>query len=584
MVVAKRLSRFAIPHWKPVAATFIFVIFQVGFELLKPWPLKFIFDSILTEDSLSGTTLYLLIGITALVVAVSFFDGLLAYWHTKLINLAGRMIVFDLRAALFEHIQRVSLQFHSRRRTGDLMTRVTSDVKAMQDVMTESVVEVVYSAFYLAGMAAVVFWMDWQLAIVGMLAAPVMYYFLVRYTSEVRVLSRQERRREGALATVLHESLGAVRITRVFGREDQARERFREESYASVEAGYQATLAGARFGWALHVLQSIVTASVLGFGVYRVMYGSMTPGELIVFYSYMRTFYRPLRNMMRQFTKATRALARAERVVELLDEEEGVSDRPGAKPAPRFAGHIEFENVTFHYDAGRTVLHDITFAAPAQQVTAVVGPTGAGKTTIASLIPRLYDPAQGAVLIDSVDIREYTLASLRAQVSMVLQESVLFRASIAENIAYGRPDATLERIIETAKAANAHDFITALPDGYETIVGERGETLSGGQRQRIAIARAMIRDAPVLILDEPLVGLDVESQAAVLEALERLISGRTVVLITHQLSTVLRADNVAVIESGRIVQQGPVRELAQADGKFRRLVETERGGILAAPS
>jgi ABC-type multidrug transport system fused ATPase/permease subunit len=288
--------------------------------------------------------------------------------------------------------------------------------------------------------------------------------------------------------------------------------------------------------------------------------------------------------MMRQFTKATRALARAERVVELLDEEEGVSDRPGAKPAPRFAGHIEFENVTFHYDAGRTVLHDITFAAPAQQVTAVVGPTGAGKTTIASLIPRLYDPAQGAVLIDSVDIREYTLASLRAQVSMVLQESVLFGASIAENIAYGRPDATLERIIETAKAANAHDFITALPDGYETIVGERGETLSGGQRQRIAIARAMIRDAPVLILDEPLVGLDVESQAAVLEALERLISGRTVVLITHQLSTVLRADNVAVIESGRIVQQGPVRELAQADGKFRRLVETERGGILAAPS
>jgi ABC-type multidrug transport system fused ATPase/permease subunit len=402
---------------------------------------------------------------------------------------------------------------------------------------------------------------------------------LYRNTRQIKRLSRAERRSEGALASTLHETLAAIRLVRVFNREDEARDRFREQSAESLDSGVAATMAGARFSWLVDVIRALILATILGFGVQRVLAGAMLPGELWVFFSYVRGFYRPMRTAMKQTGRITTATARAERVVELLDVKEGVADLPGARPAPRFRGEIEFRNVSFTYEAGKPVLDGIDLALPQGKVTAIVGPTGVGKTTLVSLIPRLYDPTEGAVLIDGEDIRRYTLRSVRAQMSMVLQESVLFRASIAENIAYGRHSASFDEIVAAARAANAHDFIMALPDGYETEIGERGETLSGGQRQRIAIARAMIRDAPILILDEPLVGLDGASAAAVLEALERLAAGRTAILISHQLSTVLRADHVVVLEDGRIAKQGPLRELLATDGLHRRLVTDQMTGV-----
>lgn len=576
--VIRRLGRFVLPHWVPIAATLVLLLAQAGVDLLKPWPLKFILDGILQEESLEGRTLYLLIGTTALVVAVALFDGLFSYRRTYFINRAGRQIVFDLRSALFDHINRLSLQFHSRKRTGDLITRVTGDVKAINSVLTDSLLEVIYSVLFLSGMIALLLWLDWQLALLTMLAVPFLYLLLLRYMSQVRALSRAERRHEGALASVLHETLGAVRLTRVFNQEDEARKRFREESEGSLESGFAATLAGARFSWFMDVIRAVITASVLGFGVHRVMTGSMTAGDLIVFYAYVRGFYSPLRTTMKHTARATRALARAERVVEVLDMKEGVSDLPGARRAPRFQGNVAFRGLTFEYDRGAPVLRDIDLDVPAGRVTAIVGATGAGKTTLVSLIPRLYDPTAGGVLVDGEDIRAYTLRSLRDQVSMVLQESVLFRSSVAENIAYGRPSASFRDVVAAAKAANAHDFITALPDGYETVIGERGDTLSGGQRQRVAIARAIIRDAPILILDEPLVGLDAESGAAVLEALERLMEGRTVILIAHDLSLAQRADHVAILGEGRVAQKGAVAELAKVDGPYRRLLEAQFGG------
>jgi ATP-binding cassette subfamily B protein len=319
----------------------------------------------------------------------------------------------------------------------------------------------------------------------------------------------------------------------------------------------------------------VVTAVVLGFGVERVMAHAITPGTLIVFVSYVRSLYKSLRVATKHTTRLTKAGAQVERVAELLDVEEGVTDRPGARPAPPIQGTIEFRAVRFEYEPGKTILADIDLVIPARQVTAIVGPTGTGKSTLVALVPRLYDATCGEVLIDGHDIRDWTLRSLRSQISVVLQESVLLQASIAENIAYGRPAAAFEEIEAAARAANAHDFIVALPDGYDTIIGERGETLSGGQRQRIAIARAIVRKAPIVILDEPLTGLDAVAAASVAEALDRLKKDKTVIVITHQLSSVQRADQVVVLSDGRIAQQGRHQDLVNADGLYRRLVQAQ---------
>jgi ABC-type multidrug transport system fused ATPase/permease subunit len=574
----QRLSGFAKPYWLQIGIAFAIMSAQIVTELLKPWPLKFVLDSVITREALDGPTLYLLIGVAALVVFVSVFDGLLSYWQTYHLNSAARYIVFDLRGALFDHVQRLSLQYHSRKRTGDLMTRVTSDVGALSSIFTGSLVQVAYAVLYLTGMVVVLLILDWKVAFVAFVAAPLFYAIALRFTSRIKRLARLERWREGSLTSVLHESLGTIRLTRAYNQEEAARAKFEEESRTTAELGLETTMTGAKFGWVVGVLKSIVTAIVLGYGAQRVITGHMTPGELYLFVSYTRSFYKPVQTTMKHIVRLSTASARGERVVELLDEKEGVADRQGAVPAPPLAGQVEYRGVSFAYES-EPILHDISFAVQARKVTALVGATGAGKTTVAALVPRLYDPTDGVVLIDGRDVRDYTLASLRGQISMVLQESVLFRASITENIAYGRPSATLDEIVEAAKAANAHDFIMQLPDGYETIIGERGETLSGGQRQRIAIARAMVRNAPILILDEPLVGLDAHSALSVLEALHRLMENKTVIVITHDLATVQRADYVVLLDEGRIKQQGPVRELASADGPYRELLKAQFGEI-----
>jgi ATP-binding cassette subfamily B protein len=555
---------------------------EAAMDLLKPWPLKLVFDSILRQGTLEGSALYILLGVSLAVVGIAALEGLFKYVGAFCLNRAGRTIVFDIRSALFDHIQRLSLQFHDRRSTGDLLTRVTSDVTALRQALTESLAEVVHSCLVLVGMAIVLLWLDWPLALVAIGASPLLLLALVRYTTQIRAHSRAERRREGTLASVLHEALGTVRQTRVFSREEEASRRFRQESEASLQSGLAATLSAERFSWVVDVLAAVVTGLVLGIGVQRVMAGAITPGTLIIFVTYTRNFYKPLRTAVRNAGKITRAAARAERVAELLDVKEGITDLPGARPAPRFRGEIRFRGARFEYEPGRPVLDGIDLTIPARQTTAIVGPTGAGKSTLVALVPRLFDPTEGAVLIDGRDIRAYTLRSLRSQVSVVLQESVLLRASIAENIGYGRPSAGQEEIVAAAEAANAHDFIMALPRGYETEIGERGETLSGGQRQRIAIARAMVRDAPIVILDEPLTGLDATSAAEVMDALKRLMRGKTVLIITHHLAFAQRADQVVVLADGQIVQRGTHRELVDAPGPYRRLFEAQFKDVLAA--
>ena len=575
------LRTFLLPHWRSVALALFLLLGEAAMDLLKPWPVKLTLDVILRQPNLGGRTLYLLLGVCVLAVAIALFEGLSAYLAAFYLNRAGRTIVFELRTALFDHIQRVSLQYHNRRSAGDLMTRVTSDVKSLRDAITESVAEILRSVLFLVGMGAVLAWLDWPLTLVLLAATPILVFALSAYTSRIQERSRAERKREGALASVVHETLGTVRMTRVFNQEEQARNRFREESAASLESGLAATMTGERFSWMVNVLGGIVTASVLGFGVVRVMSGAITTGSLVVFVSYIRDFYKSLKRTVKQTNRITQTGAQMERVVELLQIKEGIVDRPGARPAPRFEARIELRNVSFEYEPGRPVLKGIDLTIPAGKMTAIVGPTGSGKSTLVSLIPRLYDPTAGNVLIDGQDIQSWTLRSLRSEISVVLQESVLLQASIAENIAYGRPAARRDQIEAAAQAANAHGFIMELPDGYDTEVGERGETLSGGQRQRIAIARAIVRNAPIVILDEPLTGLDANAAAVVAEALDRLMERKTVIIITHQLSVVQRADQIVVLADGRIIQQGRHRDLLESDGMYRQLFQAQFKDVLA---
>jgi ATP-binding cassette subfamily B protein len=575
-----RLRRFILPHWMSIGGALLLLLGDAGMNLLKPWPLKFAFDNILKKSVLDRDTLYSLIAVSAAVVVITALEGLFVYLVAYLLNRSGRTIAFELRNACFDHLHRLSLQFHHHKSTGDLLMRVTGDVKSLRDIFTESLTEVVMNLIFLVGMFAVLLWLDWQLTLVVLAGAPLLFLALFWYTYQIKEYSRVERKREGNLATVLHDALAAVRLNRVFNREDEAKEKFKEESAATVASGFAATMTEERFGWLVDVLGAMVIAVVLGFGVQQVMAGAMTIGTLYVFVHYVNNFFKPLRAVVKHSNRITKASIRAERVVDLLELKEGVVDLPGARSAPRFHGAIEFRNVRFAYEPGRPVLSDIQLNIRAHQLVAFVGPTGAGKSSLASLIPRLYDPAEGAVLIDGRDIREYTLRSLRAQVSIVLQESVLQRASIAENIAYGRPSATLDEIMAAAHTANAHEFIMALPGGYGAVLGERGETLSGGQRQRIAIARAMVRNAPILILDEPLTGLDAAAAASVMEALERLIKGKTAIIITHDLAIVQEADLIVVLEDGRVIQQGNHRQLTEVAGRYHELLRVQSRDLL----
>jgi ATP-binding cassette subfamily B protein len=557
-------------------------------ELLKPWPIKIIFDYVLLGKALpgylafmgglldSGKTTFLVTMVGAMVV-MAVLIGVFTYLQVYVTSRIGNELVYTLRRTLFAHLQRLSLSFHNRTRSGEHMTKIVSDTNTLKDVFAESALTGSSHILTFVGMFAVMFFLDWRLGLVVFATLPLLGGTLYYRYRAAKASSRRQRKREAVIATRISEVMSTVPLVQAFGRERHEQERFEAESSEFLEESIRNARIEAVATRSVVVIGALGTAAVVLVGSLQVLAGRMTPGDLLLFTSYVQSMYKPVRNLARLSNKYSKATVSAERISEILEVEPEIQDAPDAVDASELAGEVVFEDVSFDYGDDESVLKDLSFAVRPGQRVALVGASGAGKSTLVSLILRLYQPQEGSIRIDGVNIRDYKLKSLRRQIGIVLQDSVLFGATIRENIAYGRLDATDEEIEVAARAANAHEFIVRLDDSYDTVLGERGDTLSGGQRQRIAIARAIIRDARVLILDEPMTGLDVESEARIQEALDRLMVGRTSFLITHDLHAVANADLVLLLEGGRVLEQGDHAELLEWSTRYRRLHDLKTG-------
>src|SRR5438552_13590009 len=481
----------------------------------------------------------------------------------------------DLRRALYNHIQRLSLSYHDRKRTGDLISRVTSDIDAIQDFISQALLGIVVNALTLIGMLAVMFCLDWRFTLISLSVAPPLFVVVYSYTRRIKQASRAVRKKEGEIVSVVQEVLSSIRVVKAFAREDYEQKRFEQQSLESVETALRARGLKAKLAPVVQVIVAVGTCLVLWYGVRLVLAGQITTGSLLVFLLYLGKMYKPMRELSKMTDTLSKTIVGYERISEVIETEREVRDIRGARPAPAFKGQIEFSHVNFAYAPSSPTLRDVSFNIEPGQLAAFVGPTGAGKTTIASLVARFYDPLQGQVKIDGHDLRSFKLKSLRRQISFVLQENLLFAAPIWQNIAYGKPEASRNEIVNAARLANADEFIVKMSEGYDSMVGERGVTLSGGQRQRIAIARAIIRNSPILILDEPTSDLDAASEELVFEAFGRLMEARTSIVIAHRLATVRKADVIFVIDDGKIIEQGKHDELLARGGLYAELYEIQ---------
>ena len=573
------------PHWKALTIALVAMLGEALTDILEPWPIKIVVDNIQQSNRLTGRlgggigglfgqNHYAVLNFAVAAVAVIAIVGAISsYFEKYLTTSVSQWVGHDLRRTLYQHIQWLSLAEHDKSRTGDLITRVTSDIEAVQDFINSALLGILFNVMTLLGMIGVMFYLNWRFTLIALSVSPGLFLVVYYYTRRIKRASRAVRKKESELLSLVEEVLTSIRVVKAFAREDYEQKRFESESLENVEAGLQARSVKAKLAPVVAVIVAIGTCLVLWYGARLALTGQLTTGTLIVFLLYLGKMYKPMRDLSKMTDTVSKAMVGYERIQEVLEIESRVQDQPGARHAPKFKGQIEFAQVSFNYggDKEKPVLKDISFKIEAGQLAAFVGPSGAGKTTLLSLIPRFYDPVSGHVGIDGKDIRRFRLKSLRDQISFVLQDTLLFRATIWENIAYGKPSASPKEIKRAAKLANAQEFIEEMADGYDTMVGERGVTLSGGQRQRIAIARAVIRDTPILILDEPTVGLDATSEQSVIEALDKLMKGRTSVVIAHHLDTIRHADVIFVIEDCELVEQGTHEVLLANSGVYAEL-------------
>ena len=574
------------PHWKALMLALLAVVCGSGADLAQPWPLKIVLDYLLQSKKPPpwmavplrwiGPNKLAVLNFAVLAVAVIAIVGAISsYLENYLTTSVGQSVMHDLRRTLYHHIHRLSLAEHDEKRTGDLIGRVTTDIEAIQSFITTALLGILSSVLTLVGIIGIMVYKNWRFTLISLAIAPVLFLVVYMFTRRIKKASRAVRKKESELLSIVQEVFSSIRVVKAFAREDYEERRFERQSLENVETALLARNLKGTLAPIVDILVAIGTCLMLGYGARLVLARQLSPGDLVVFLLYLAMMYKPMRDLSKMTDTVSKAEVGFDRIREVLETESGMRDLPGARRAGRFKGKIEFDKVSFGYSPDQLILKDMSFAIEPGQVAAFVGPTGGGKTTLISLMARFYDPISGEVKIDGTNIRKYTMKSLRQQISFVLQETLLFRAPVWQNIAYGRPEANFAEIVNAAKLANAHEFIMEMPDGYNTMVGERGVTLSGGQRQRIAIARAVIRDTPILILDEPTSGLDAASEQIVFEALDRLMKGKTSIVIAHHLATIRRADIIFVVKDNTLVERGTHDELLAAGGLYAELYDIQ---------
>jgi ATP-binding cassette subfamily B protein len=576
------------PHWKAMTVALVAVAGEAATDLLEPWPIKIVLDYVLQSRQLPGWMIVVvgLIGEGKLailsfalvaVAAIAVAGAASSYLEKYLTASVGQWIMHDLRRTVYHHIHRLSLAEHDEKRTGDLIGRVTSDIESIQDFVTSALLGIVTNVLTLVGILGVMLYMSWRFTLISLSVAPFLFLAVYFFTRRIKKASRDVRKRESELLSIVEEVFSSIRVVKAFAREDYEERRFERQSLDNVETALLARSIKMKLAPVVDIIVATGTCLMLGYGARLVMAGQLTAGSLVVFLLYLGKMYKPMRDLSKMTDTVSKASVGFERIREILETESAVRDLPRARQAQGFKGKIEFDKVSFAYKPDQLILKDVSFQVEPGHIAAFVGPTGAGKTTIINLIARFYDPVSGRVKIDGRDIRGFTIKSLREQISFVLQDTLLFHASIWQNIAYGRPEANRAEIVRAAELANADEFIKEMPEAYDTMVGERGVTLSGGQRQRIAIARAIIRNTPILILDEPTSGLDAQSEQAVFEALERLMKNKTSIVIAHHLATILRANIIFVVKDNQLTESGTHDELIAAGGFYSELYNIRYG-------
>lgn len=565
-----------------LGTAFLTTIGYMLLRLLEPWPLKLIFDYVLLDQPLPAGLQFLeqwadgqqelLALLVGAIVLFALSSGFFYYWQNVLSSHLGQHVVAGMRLDLYRHLQELDFTFHDRRRTGDMLVRLTADIRLLRNALVKIPLELSENTLLMVGMATVMFVMDWRLALLSMTVLPLLVMLVGRYRKPMKAAIRKQRHQQGDMATTAADSLGAYRTVQGFGLQKHEVGRFGSANKKDLKQGVKAARLEAKLRWSSDLAVGLITAVVIGVAAQRILSGALLPGDIIVFMTYLKGFSRPLRRVSRTTERISRTTAAGERIFDLFDTEPAVKNLPGARKVSRVQGSISFERASLRHGRAPWSLRRVDLHVEVGERLGIVGPTGSGKSSLVSLVPRFYDATEGRVMIDGMDVRSFTLESLRSQVALVFQESVLFAASIADNIVLGRPQASRGEVVEAARRVGIHELILSLEDGYDTVVGERGGTLSGGQRQCIAIARALLRDSPIVILDEPTTGLDQRAAAFVLAALRELMEGRTVLMISHDLHRLRDADRIVVLEKGRLVQEGRYEELADRAGLFRELV------------
>src|ERR1019366_4320302 len=553
---SRSIIDFLRPHWKALAIALLAVLGEAGADVLQPWPLKIVLDYLLQSKKPPawleaplrwvGHEKLAVLNFAVLAVAVIAIVGAISsYLENYLTTSVGQSVMHDLRQTLYHHIHRLSLAEHDEKRTGDLIGRVTTDIEAIQAFITSALLGILSSVLTLVGIIGIMLYLNWRFTLISLAIAPALFVVVYIFTRRIKKASRAVRKKESELLSIVQEVFSSIRVVKAFAREDYEERRFERQSLENVETALQARNLKGTLAPVVDVIVAVGTCLMLGYGARLVLAGQLTPGGLVLFLFYLGMMYKPMRDLSKMTDTVSKAEVGFDRIREVLDTESGMRDLPGARRAGRFKGKIEFDKVSFGYNPDQLILKDMSFEIEPGQVAAFVGPTGGGKTTLISLVARFYDPLSGEVRIDGSNIRNYTMKSLR------------------------------QEIINAAKLANAHEFIIEMPEGYDTMVGERGVTLSGGQRQRIAIARAVIRNTPILILDEPTSGLDAASEQIVFEALDRLMKGKTSIVIAHHLATIRRADIIFVVKDNTLVERGTHAELLAAGGLYAELYDIQ---------